>query len=146
MPHKTGMSDLKDFLAKRRKDLLSTLGPLLDQRAQVDVKIHRLKKELSDIDQAAKAVGLEAQTPTIELIAERRSGPTVTIKEAVLEVLEEHSKGLTALDILSNVNRRFNLGIERTSLSPQLSRLKHEGKITNFGAVWRPQKREGPAK
>jgi hypothetical protein len=142
------MNDLKEFLIRRRQELMQALAPLVDQRAQIDVQINRLKKELSDIEQAAKSIGLQPPQPELQLVAEQRKRPAITIKKAVLDVLRDQPKGLIALDILARVNHRFDLGIVRTSLSPQLSRLKQEGKVTNLGEIWRlvPQKNEGSAK
>jgi hypothetical protein len=141
------MNKLKDFLSRRRKELAAALAPLMDERAHLDAKIHGLRRELTEIDQAAKAIGLEEAKSETRLLAEHRKAPPLTIKEAVLAVLREDENGLTALDILAKINRRFGLGIIRTSLSPQLSRLKRDRKIANEGTLWRavPQK-EGPTK
>src|ERR1700674_4708099 len=138
------MSKLQDFIFRRRKELTEALAPMLDERAQLDSKILRLKKELSDLNQAAKAIGLEEQRPELPLAAEPPAAQPPNIKEAVLSVLQDYPNGLTALDILANVNQRFDLGIIRPSLSPQLSRLKQEGKITNSEMIWQrlPQKKE----
>ena len=53
-----------------------------------------------------------------------------------MEVLRDHPGGLLALDILAKINERHGLGTVRTSLSPQLTRLKQERKITNRGSTW----------
>jgi hypothetical protein len=141
------MNKLRDFISRRRKEIAAALAPLMDERAQLEGKIQRLRLELVEIDRAAEAVGLEKQEPEIQLLAEHRKTPTITIKEAVIAVLRENRNGLSALDILAKVNGQFDLGIVRTSLSPQLSRLKQEHKITNDGSVWRLLgQKEGPAK
>ncbi|HUZ32162.1 MAG TPA: hypothetical protein VMV19_08700 [Xanthobacteraceae bacterium] len=141
------MKNLKDFLAGRRVQIASEIGPLVDERAKLDTKIERLRTELAEIDRAAQAVGLERRKPEGQLIAEHRHTPPMTIKEAVLLILSEHSEGLTALEILAEINARFALGIVRTSLSPQLSRLKNDDKkIEIYGSTWRLFKHEGPAK
>jgi hypothetical protein len=53
-------------------------------------------------------------------------------------VLKDHPDGMTALEILHEINTRYFAGrIERTSLSPQLSRLKdRDGKIVLKGNRW----------
>lgn len=66
----------------------------------------------------------------------RRSIPEKTIKEAVVEVLTDARDGMTALDILAAINQRFETDYPRTSLSPQLSRLKAEGKLEREGMIW----------
>lgn len=53
----------------------------------------------------------------------------LTIKEQVLMVLDRSPKPLPAGDILLRINDLFNNRLVRTSLSPQLSRLRDEGRI-----------------
>ena len=131
------MAALKDFLSARRKTLTDALAPLLDQRVQLEAKIHKLRKELNEVDQAARAIGIDDRAPELELIAQHRQRPSRTIKQAVVEILADHPNGLSALDILAKINNRHDLGIVRTSLSPQLSRLKNEERIVNDHTVWR---------
>lgn len=54
----------------------------------------------------------------------------------MLEILGDHANGMPALDILAALNRRLGTDYPRTSLSPQLSRLKSEGKVTLDGSLW----------
>ncbi|KGJ65713.1 hypothetical protein BJA5080_08307 [Bradyrhizobium diazoefficiens SEMIA 5080] len=58
--------------------------------------------------------------------------------EAVLEVLNHKPNGMTALEILDEINAKYFGGtIVRTSLSPQLSRLKNrDGKLELRGDRW----------
>jgi len=44
---------------------------------------------------------------------------------------------MTALEILAAINLKFGTDYPRTSLSPQLSRLKADGRIEREGIVWR---------
>jgi hypothetical protein len=61
----------------------------------------------------------------------------LTIKEAVLKILDnEYPKGFTAMQILKRLHHHNFPYIERTSLSPQLSRLKGEGHLVNVNGVW----------
>lgn len=60
-----------------------------------------------------------------------------TIKQRVLEILEGDYQGMTAQEILTTINTKFQTEYPRTSLSPQLSRLKAEGKIELDGTVWK---------
>lgn len=53
-----------------------------------------------------------------------------------MEVLKNKEGGMTALEILAAINLKFSSDYPRTSLSPQLSRLKAEGKLTREGIVW----------
>lgn len=68
--------------------------------------------------------------------ATRRTLPERTIKDAVLEVLKDMGHGLSALEILTSINTKFETNYPRTSLSPQLSRLKAEGVLDRRGMIW----------
>ena len=74
-----------------------------------------------------------------EFLSKReKQPPRITIKEAILATLDHKPDGLTALEILDELNAKyFNGGLARTSLSPQLSRLKErDRKITLQGDHW----------
>ena len=60
----------------------------------------------------------------------------MTIKQMVLDVLTGHTNGMIALDILSEINTGFDKSYIRSSLSPQLSRLRHQGLIHKSGKRW----------
>lgn len=68
--------------------------------------------------------------------------PKGQIKRLVLEVLGDNPIGLDALQILDKINQRASKPYMRTSLSPQLSRLKDDGYITLEGKIWRLKKIE----
>lgn len=60
-----------------------------------------------------------------------------TIKEDVINLLEFYGRGVTALNILEDLKKRYNRrNLMRSSLSPQLSRLKQEGKLEYFDKKW----------
>ncbi len=60
-----------------------------------------------------------------------------TIKDEVMKILEKNKDGLIALDILAELNKKRSEPLVRTSLSPQLSRLKRAGYIQLIGSLWR---------
>lgn len=60
-----------------------------------------------------------------------------SIMEAVLEILESEESGLTAKDILMRLNQSKFPELLRTSLSPQLSRLKQRGYLEYGKKLWR---------
>jgi hypothetical protein len=51
-------------------------------------------------------------------------------------VLSGQPSGLNSSGILDAIKKRFGRDIERTSLSPQLSRLKEDGELILSGEVW----------
>lgn len=128
MPH------LQDFISARARQIEEALGPLLEQQAEIERKVRAYESELGELRKAAKAIGLEndEETPS----RARRPQPPVTIKQAVLAVLAGQADGLPAADILDKINARFSLDLVRTSLSPQLSRLKRDGRVFNQGNAW----------
>lgn len=54
----------------------------------------------------------------------------------MIDILNEAGRGLTALQILPLVNQRLGVEYPRTSLSPQLSRLKADGLLMREGVLW----------
>ena len=71
----------------------------------------------------------------------RKAHPDVqklTMKQLVVRTLTEHLKnGATANELLDFFERKWGRKIERTSLSPQLSRLKSDNIIQLQGKTWR---------
>jgi len=68
----------------------------------------------------------------------KASGGEPIFKEKVKTALQEKfPNGASANDILKYLNDRWERQIVRSSLSPQLSRLKKEGVITLDNDIWR---------
>jgi hypothetical protein len=128
------MSDIKQLLLKRRVEVAAKLPALEVTRdkhrgawMEAIAALTATKQELEKIDLALK---------TLEDAEAKSAQPT--IMNAVLEVLKQQPEGMTALEILDEINSRyFNGKYVRTSLSPQLSRLKdRDRKITLRGNRW----------
>lgn len=73
--------------------------------------------------------------------------PRKSIKQMVKDLLDDVAPhGLTALEILDQIAARWNIKVKRTSLSPQLTRLKNDSEIYNEKGAWKRLKRtEAPA-
>ena len=69
-----------------------------------------------------------------------------TIKEGIIQLLEEvYPMGLTALEILDRLNRRWWRGeLKRTSLSPQITRLKNSGDVIGERGTWKVTNKTAP--
>jgi hypothetical protein len=146
------MTRLRDFIDKRMAELKSSGAPLLARRdvlraelAELDGKLAIINAEWQDLEKAASAIGPE---PEPEQDRRRKWSQTdaPTIKDAILLVLSENPKGLSASDLHAKVNERFFKGnLERTSFSPQLSRLKilHRAIMQKGELYFR--RNEGPA-
>lgn len=111
---------LPEFIARRRKEIAVAEEALKEQ-------LRALAAERSKLARAATAI-----TGTKE-----RRHPRGVIKRAVLELLEQNPDGMDALTILVTINYRLGSNFERTSLSPQLSRLKEDGFVSLNRKIWK---------
>jgi hypothetical protein len=128
--------------------MTTTRDLLLRQKAQLEAQLPELEATQFECRQAwAVSVAnvsraklelrkIELALQTVEAEEARTAKPK--IMDAVLESLSHHPEGMTALEILADINaRHFEGEIVRTSLSPQLSRLKdRDHKITLRGNRW----------
>ena len=140
------MPSLREYLKRRRGEIRAESDRLAQQRDKLQNQLHALRarldeldRESAELDQAAEAVGVEpdAQSALALAPAVGTRGLPFTIKEAVLRVLAAASGGMTSQAILDQINTRFFAGrIERTSFSPELSRLKSEHKVRRRGELW----------
>lgn len=101
---------LRDFIEKREAEIR-------EQRTKLLAELRELR--------AAK---LAIESTTIAKQDGETSKPT--IKEMVIKVLEENKKSANADQIATWIQARFSEPIPRSSLSPQLSRLKKDNKVT----------------
>lgn len=106
---------LRDFIAHREAEIREL------QKA--------LKAELRDLQLAKGAIESTAAAPA-------SGGPSTTIKEMAREVLSGQPDGLNSSGILDGIRKQFGREIERTSLSPQLSRMKDDNEVVLDGDVW----------
>ena len=122
------------MLEARKKELASKLEPLFAEMlglrkklVELDGTISVLKNEFRQIEALLKKLD--------EDDAKKRP---ITIMEAVLEIMRDKPNGMTAQQILAELNEKyFDGNIARHSLSPQLSRLKdRDKKLELRGNVW----------
>lgn len=120
--HLPDVFTLRDFLASREADI----------REQMKL----LKAELAELKRAKAAVEQPDGADDREV---RDSGRT-TIKDMVRSVFAgpEAGKGMAAGEVLDAIERSFSVKVERTSLSPQLSRLRESGDVVLQDGRWFP--------
>jgi predicted nuclease with TOPRIM domain len=119
------MGNVRDMLLARKQEIGTKIAPLFAETARLrkslvetEGTISELNGELKQIETALKALDE----------AEAKKKP-ITIMEAVLEILRHKPNGMTAQEILMELNEKYFDGkIARHSLSPQLSRLKDRDK------------------
>ena len=109
--------------------LLKKLGPMHQDHARICLRIEAVEKLLPN---EHNRIHFQVKPSNRVLKPEG----TKRIKQMVLEILEKNAGGLKALDILSKIETDYDMKIMRTSLSPQLSRLKKSGDIENRGKLW----------
>lgn len=151
------MPQLRSYLDDREKALEAEISRLREQIAP-------LERELFEVRIAKRAVGRHSSEPLQQPLFSQSDGQTMddeaqqlwkqyraiqaerllspysrmTIKELVLKALEEQfPSGATAQQLLELFSTAWGRNeIVRTSLSPQLSRLRAEHKIDRNGSLW----------
>lgn len=128
-------------LSEEERRLREELVNLRDRIAQINHDLARIARvktllvEQGDVQQSAPRLSTERQSaPELKIgsnaapsSAQSRHLPT--IKTMVMHVLNDSEAALQADLILERINEEFGAGLVRTSLSPQLSRLRREGKL-----------------
>ena len=114
-------------------ELRAELGPILQELDQIDTAIRAM---------TGKMVLATGASGSAESVAyhKRKANPgvqTYTYKQLVVKALAEHfENGATANELLDFFKREWGREVLRTSLSPQLSRLKNDNLIELEGRTW----------
>lgn len=114
-------------------DMRSEIVPLEKEREQVRRGIRAMTGE------TIPSTGLRASS---DAVAHHRriANPSIqslTFKQLVIKALMEHFvNGATAIELLDFFKREWGREVLRTSLSPQLSRLKNDNLIELRGKTW----------
>ncbi|MEQ1956142.1 hypothetical protein [Mesorhizobium sp. CN2-181] len=147
---------MREYLHARRSELAEEIGTLRLEVMEKEKELAECRsllasreREMADVDRAASAIQMvnRVQTDIPKPLPDIKATRKGTIKDYVVQVLSDHPGGLVALDILAKMNERFGTEFERTSLSPQLTRLKNDEIIDRRGMVWHlldTGKDEGP--
>lgn len=124
--HLPDVFTLRDFLASRE--------------AEIREQIKLLRAELAELKRAKAAVEQPDGASDEAGDGEVRDSGRTTIKDMVRSVFArpEAAKGMAAGEVLDAIERAFNVQIERTSLSPQLSRLRESGDVVLQDGRWFP--------
>ncbi len=112
------METTNDFIDRRTKEVRAELARLSDQA-------NELKRELVQLS-AAKAADQFERPVSGGLQPDTRP---LTIKQQILKILDANASGMKAKEIQEQLDSRFGRKVKRECLSPQLSRLAHDGKI-----------------
>lgn len=124
------MADFLDYVRARKAKLKQEL-----QELEAAERIYRESNSKQAVIDETRPGATAKQSATRE--ARQQDFRPKTIKQQIRTVLEEiQPDGLSAQGILQAIRGRWIPGLERTSLSPQLSRLRKERVIFNRNGVW----------
>lgn len=121
---------LAAFIARRTKELDDEELPLRQRMEQI-------KAERDQLRRASLAAGIEADAFAGSEKPKRGRRPrSGTIKTVVISILTEAARPMAASELLHRLNEAQGTTLIRSSLSPQLSRLKQEGLIKLTDGYW----------
>jgi hypothetical protein len=155
--------ELRSFLARRERELTHQLAVL---RGQIESKqrelaeIQRVRANLapsppslpdtSSFERAADDVREAANRPRVDLMQQADNPPVavpssnekLTIKSMILTALSSHfHDGATPAELRTFIKDAFGREIDRTSMSPQLARLREDGAVEQTDTKWRLSER-----
>jgi predicted transcriptional regulator len=122
-------STTRELLEARQKalsakfdELFVRYKPAMEIVQEITNELAATAKEIEEVNRAIKS-----------LDDEQAKGTRIKIMDAVLETLSRNPLGMTAKEILAELNSKYYGGtLMRHSLSPQLSRLKDRDKKIEF--------------
>lgn len=127
------MTTIQDFIGARRTEIKAQITALRSELQQLDVAASAIASTSSASTSntkplTKKAVGRSAQAAI----------DNMTIKDMAMEVMKQLAPEVRVSTTALNdaIKDRFSHTIARSSLSPQLSRLKSEGKIDMVNGLW----------
>ena len=106
------------------------------RQGEIDREIASLQAERAKVTRA-----LEVLTAS-DLFEDDGTGPGIrrrpagSLKQMAYTVIYDAGKALTAAQILEKIEQEFGQHVERTSMSPQLSRLGQEHFLKRNGNLW----------
>lgn len=112
-------------------DTKLTLRQFIEAR---EAEIKSLRAELLAELKELKAAKSAISTDSIDKDSPANSG-VKTIKQKIIDVLTDSDLPLTSEEIISEIKTRFGDDVARTSLSPQLSRLKNDDKMIGYNEL-----------
>jgi hypothetical protein len=124
------LETLSEFFARRRQEIAEAEEALREQ-------LHALLEERLRLARAESAAAETSKNQRSVRQTKERRQPRGIIKRAILKTLEDEPEGMDALTILFTINYRLGSNFARTSLSPQLSRLKEDGFVVLTRKIWK---------
>ncbi len=124
------------MLDRRDAELRAQIDQLTSAIEPLRIELANVARARAALDETAAGTEQRVVPPAVEAHASPYA--SFTIKELVLKALREHfpASGATAKQLLMIFDVVYGRSIERSSLSPQLSRLQDEGKIVRSRKFW----------
>lgn len=107
---------------------------LYDEMEALEGRLNKVKGEYKELTKAIET--LEKFSTSNHVRTSHFTKSNLTIMEMVVEILKKFPTGLSASNILELIHDRYDNELERTSLSPQLSRLKQRGELSYNNGKW----------
>lgn len=112
------------------------LKALKAQKAQLESEIAALQSKLSRVAAAIEALTAGDLFDEMNEPNSKKRRPAGTLKQMAFTVLYEAKEAMTAQQILQAIYEKFGQRIERTSMSPQLSRLGQDHVLLRMQNLW----------
>lgn len=115
---------------------MPAIKALRRRQREIDREIASLQAEKERVARALEVLssGDLFQDTAPSSMERRRQGGS--LKQMAYTVLSDAQRALTAAQILDKIEVEFGQKIERTSMSPQLSRLAHSKFLKRSGNLW----------
>jgi hypothetical protein len=164
-PQHPDETPLRSFLERRERELTHQLAALRGRIESKERELAEIKKvratltsappsppDNTSVEVAADVVRAAGNQRSVDLINQtgnvQVSGPPplnekLTIKEMIVAALRSHfHDGARPAELRTFIQDVWDRKIDRTSLGPQLARLREEGILEQSGTKWRISERE----
>ena len=136
---KTTTPTLTEYISLRTTELDKFEKSLREKIVWLSNERESLKRIASVANETATSgfvAPLEIELNALIPQQDRTRAKAGTMKMAILDALADQPAGLTAVHLLPIINDALGTDYVRSSLSPQLSRLKKEGKVILVDGIW----------
>lgn len=113
-----------------------SLKVLINQKRQLESEVATLQARLQRLNAAIEALTAGDFFDEMKSLYAQKRRPLGTLKQMAFTVLYESGEAMTALQILQSIYEKFGVKIERTSMSPQLSRLGQDRVLLRRDNLW----------
>jgi hypothetical protein len=133
--------ELRQFVRRRFDEIDKTLVPLHVRREQLLAEVHAVDAQIANLQPELEELRRVAETLALDLVSSsdhpRSKDGDTTIKQAIRLTLNLRPNGLNSTDLHAEASNDFFDGkLDRTSFSPQLSRMRRDGEVDLNDSIW----------